>query len=41
MVKHGFSYADLKEMYIDELRFWAQQLNEYYEQINNELDDAI
>jgi len=41
MIKHGFSYTDLKEMDIDELRFWAQKLNEYYEQLNNELDDAI
>jgi hypothetical protein len=41
MIKHGFSYADLKEMHIDELRFWAQKLNEYYEKLNNELDDAI
>jgi len=41
MVKHGFSYADLKEMDIDELRFWAQKLNEYYEKLHNELDDAI
>jgi hypothetical protein len=41
MVKHGFSYADLKEMDIGEISFWAQKLNEYYEQLNNELDDAI
>jgi len=28
-------------MDIDELRFWAQKLNEYYEHLNNEIDNAI
>jgi hypothetical protein len=41
MVKHGFSYNDLKEMDIDEISFWAKELDEYYKQINDELDDAV
>jgi hypothetical protein len=41
MIKHGFSYSDLKEMDIDELHFWAKELDEYYKQINDELDDAV
>jgi hypothetical protein len=41
MVKHGFSYSDLKEMDIDEISFWAKELDEYYKQINDELDDAV
>ena len=41
MVKHGFSYADLKEMDIDEISFWAKELGNYYEQINGEIDDAV
>jgi hypothetical protein len=41
MVKHGFSYNDLKEMDIDEISFWAKELNDYYEEINDELEDAV
>jgi len=41
MVKHGFSYADLKEMDIDEISFWAKELDKYNKQINDELEDAI
>jgi hypothetical protein len=41
MIKHGFSYSDLKEMDIDEISFWAKELSDYYEQINGELDDAV
>jgi len=31
MLKHGFSYSDLKEMSLKEIAFWAQALSEYLE----------
>jgi hypothetical protein len=41
MIKHGFSYSDLKEMDISEIIFWAKELDKYYKQLNEELEDAV
>jgi len=38
MIKHGFSYADLKEMSIEEIRFWAKELDCYYEKLEKVME---
>jgi hypothetical protein len=39
MIEHGFSYSDLKEMSLRELRFWIKALDDYYEKKNAAMGD--
>lgn len=38
MIEHGFGYRDLAEMRIEEIAFWAEELNQYYEKKNRVME---
>ncbi len=33
MIKHGFSYSDLRKMSLREIRFWAEGLKEFLDDL--------
>jgi hypothetical protein len=39
MIKHGFSYTELREMSLEEIKFWAEQTSSFYEKLKEELTE--
>jgi hypothetical protein len=37
MIKHGFKYEELSEMPYQEILYWAEALNEYYEKLKEDI----